>query len=75
MRNGKVKEHTTLDGLNTESVMKWLDDIGLPQYKHQFYEARIDGRVLNYLTVVRLLLCFITLFLLRARNLHVEIHL
>lgn len=32
-------------------VARWLDDIGLPQYKDKFIEARIDGRVLNYLTV------------------------
>lgn len=33
-------------------VLGWLDDIGLPQYKDQFYEARIDGRLLHNLTVV-----------------------
>lgn len=33
----------------------WLDDIGLPQYKDQFHESRVDGRMLQYLTVVRLL--------------------
>lgn len=32
----------------------WLDDIGLPQYKDQFHEARVDGRMIQYLTVVRL---------------------
>lgn len=31
----------------------WLDDIGLPQYKDQFHEARVDGRMIQYLTVVR----------------------
>ena len=30
----------------------WLDDIGLPQYKDQFTEARIDGRMLHCLTIV-----------------------
>lgn len=30
----------------------WLDDIGLPQYKDQFHEARVDGRMIQYLTVV-----------------------
>lgn len=30
----------------------WLDDIGLPQYKDQFHEGRVDGRMLQYLTVV-----------------------
>ena len=33
----------------------WLDDIGLPQYKDQFHESRVDGRMLQYLTVVRTL--------------------
>uniref|UniRef100_A0A8C6SHG6 PPFIA binding protein 2a n=1 Tax=Neogobius melanostomus TaxID=47308 RepID=A0A8C6SHG6_9GOBI len=33
-------------------VTRWLDDIGLPQYKDQFHEARVDGRMLQYLTVV-----------------------
>lgn len=32
-------------------VARWLDDIGLPQFKDQFLDARIDGRVLHYLTV------------------------
>jgi len=32
-------------------VARWLDDIGLPQYKDSFLDARIDGRVLHYLTV------------------------
>ncbi|XP_035387885.1 liprin-beta-2b isoform X2 [Electrophorus electricus] len=37
-------------------VTRWLDDIGLPQYKDQFHEARVDGRMLQYLTVDDLLL-------------------
>lgn len=36
-------------------VARWLDDIGLPQYKEAFINARVDGRVLNYLTVDDLL--------------------
>ncbi|XP_078670592.1 liprin-beta-1-like isoform X43 [Branchiostoma floridae x Branchiostoma belcheri] len=32
-------------------VTRWLDDVGLPQYKDPFNEARIDGRMLNYMTV------------------------
>lgn len=31
----------------------WLDDVGLPQYKDQFNEGRVDGRMLQYLTLVR----------------------
>lgn len=38
-------------------VLGWLDDIGLPQYKDQFHEARVDGRMIQYLTVVGLHLC------------------
>jgi hypothetical protein len=30
----------------------WLDDVGLPQYKDTFVEARIDGRMLHCMTVV-----------------------
>lgn len=32
-------------------VMRWLDDVGLPQYKDTFSEAKVDGRVLNFLTI------------------------
>ncbi len=31
-------------------VTKWLDDIGLPQYKDVFVESKIDGLMLNNLT-------------------------
>lgn len=34
------------------SLEGWLDDIGLPQYKSQFDEGRVDGRMLHYMTVV-----------------------
>ncbi|XP_069018460.1 liprin-beta-1b isoform X5 [Embiotoca jacksoni] len=36
-------------------VTRWLDDIGLPQYKTQFDEGRVDGRTLHYMTVDDLL--------------------
>ncbi|XP_055795835.1 liprin-beta-1-like isoform X5 [Salvelinus fontinalis] len=36
-------------------VTRWLDDIGLPQYKTQFDEGRMDGRMLHYMTVDDLL--------------------
>ncbi|CAG5927397.1 unnamed protein product [Menidia menidia] len=36
-------------------VTRWLDDIGLPQYKSNFDEARVDGRMLHYMTVEDLL--------------------
>ncbi|XP_073687416.1 liprin-beta-2b isoform X9 [Garra rufa] len=41
-------------------VTRWLDDIGLPQYKDQFSEGRVDGRMLQYLTVNDLLLLKVT---------------
>ena len=31
-------------------VTRWLEDLGLPQYKDSFLEARVDGRVLDKLT-------------------------
>uniref|UniRef100_A0A8C6V5I5 PPFIA binding protein 1a n=1 Tax=Neogobius melanostomus TaxID=47308 RepID=A0A8C6V5I5_9GOBI len=36
-------------------VTRWLDDIGLPQYKSNFDEARVDGRMLHYMSVDDLL--------------------
>ncbi|PIK43303.1 putative liprin-beta-1 [Apostichopus japonicus] len=41
-------------------VTRWLDDIGLPQYKDAFSEARIDGRMLHYLSVDDLLMLKVT---------------
>nr|XP_013033156.2 liprin-beta-2 isoform X10 [Anser cygnoides] len=41
-------------------VTRWLDDIGLPQYKDQFHESRVDGRMLQYLTVNDLLFLKVT---------------
>ncbi|KAF4799754.1 Liprin-beta-1 [Turdus rufiventris] len=37
-------------------VTRWLDDIGLPQYKTQFDEGKVDGRMLHYMTVLKFLL-------------------
>lgn len=37
--------------LDTTWVLRWLDDIGLPQHKEEFMTARIDGRVLHRLTI------------------------
>ncbi|XP_077791836.1 liprin-beta-1 isoform X4 [Podarcis muralis] len=36
-------------------VTRWLDDIGLPQYKTQFDEGKVDGRMLHYMTIDDLL--------------------
>ncbi|XP_036360416.1 liprin-beta-1 isoform X10 [Octopus sinensis] len=41
--------------LNHNWVTRWLDDIGIPQYKDTFFEARVDGLMLHYLTVEDLL--------------------
>ena len=32
-------------------VLRWLDDVGMPQYKESFLECRVDGRLLNLLTM------------------------
>ncbi|CAG04148.1 unnamed protein product, partial [Tetraodon nigroviridis] len=48
--------HDDLRGkLDHNWVTRWLDDIGLPQYKSHFEEARVDGRVLHHMTVEDLL--------------------
>ncbi|XP_057183371.1 liprin-beta-2 isoform X1 [Triplophysa rosa] len=46
--------------LNHIWVTRWFDDIGLPQYKDQFYESRVDGRMLQFLTVNDLLFLKVT---------------
>uniref|UniRef100_A0A1B6DJ40 SAM domain-containing protein n=1 Tax=Clastoptera arizonana TaxID=38151 RepID=A0A1B6DJ40_9HEMI len=37
--------------LDTTWVLRWLDDVGLPQHKDAFLAARVDGRLLHRLTV------------------------
>lgn len=37
--------------LDTTWVLRWLDDIGLPQHKDEFMAGRVDGRVLHRLTM------------------------
>ncbi|XP_044747853.1 uncharacterized protein LOC123309066 isoform X3 [Coccinella septempunctata] len=37
--------------LDTAWVLRWLDDVGLPQHKESFLINRVDGRVLHRLTV------------------------
>lgn len=37
--------------LDASWVMRWLDDIGLPQYKDNFLQAKVDGRMLHRLTL------------------------
>ncbi|XP_076313253.1 liprin-beta 1 isoform X2 [Tachypleus tridentatus] len=48
-KNGDIAE--AAGKLDYQWVTRWLDDIGLPQYKDTFLEARIDGRMLHHLTV------------------------
>ncbi|XP_058129735.1 liprin-beta-1 isoform X2 [Anopheles coustani] len=36
--------------LDTAWILRWLDDIGMPQYKDTFTAARMDGRMLHKLT-------------------------
>lgn len=56
--NTKQEEKSAL--LDYIWVTRWLDDIGLPQYKDQFHESRVDGRMLQYLTVNDLLFLKVT---------------
>lgn len=49
------EEETNYGKLDFNWVTRWLDDIGLPQYKTQFDEGRVDGRMLHYMTVDDLL--------------------
>ncbi|KAM4676936.1 liprin-beta-1 isoform 3-T5 [Discoglossus pictus] len=45
------EEESSYGKLDYKWVTRWLDDIGLPQYKTQFDEAKLDGRMLHYLAV------------------------
>ncbi|XP_036399881.1 liprin-beta-2-like isoform X2 [Megalops cyprinoides] len=56
--NTKVMEKSS--ELDHTWVTRWLDDIGLPQYKDQFNESRVDGRMIQYLTVNDLLFLKVT---------------
>ncbi|XP_068168426.1 liprin-beta-1b isoform X2 [Antennarius striatus] len=49
------EEENNRGKLDYNWVTRWLDDIGLPQYKTQFDEGRVDGRMLHYMTVDDLL--------------------
>lgn len=60
------REQNVLGDSSDRSVcpsLGWLDDIGLPQYKTQFDEGKVDGRMLHYMSVVsKWLLLFLTSF-------------
>ncbi|XP_031783516.1 liprin-beta-1 isoform X3 [Nasonia vitripennis] len=46
--------------MDNTAVLRWLDDIGLPQHKESFHNAKVDGRVLHRLTTEDLLLLNVT---------------
>lgn len=48
LRHPEEEDHA--GKLDYHWVIRWLDDVGLPQYKECFMEGRIDGRVLGHLT-------------------------
>ncbi|CAG0884526.1 unnamed protein product [Cyprideis torosa] len=50
-------QETSQESLDTAALCRWLDDLGMPQYKEAFNEARLDGRVLNELTVEEVTHC------------------
>ncbi|XP_041445840.1 liprin-beta-2 isoform X10 [Xenopus laevis] len=56
--NGKKEEKS--GQLDHIWVTRWLDDIGLPQYKDQFHDSRVDGKMLQFLTVNDLLFLKVT---------------
>ncbi|XP_063989136.1 liprin-beta-1 [Diachasmimorpha longicaudata] len=41
--------------MDNAAVLRWLDDVGLPQHKEAFHNAKVDGRVLHRLTTEDLL--------------------
>lgn len=51
---------SSINSIDCEWVFRWLDDIGLPQYKDAFAEALVDGRMLHYLTIDDLLYLKVT---------------
>ncbi|XP_058788608.1 liprin-beta-1 isoform X3 [Phymastichus coffea] len=46
--------------MDNATVLRWLDDIGLPQHKEAFYNAKVDGRILHRLTTDDLVMLNIT---------------
>ncbi|XP_032077228.1 liprin-beta-1 isoform X7 [Thamnophis elegans] len=49
------EEENNYGKLDYNWVTRWLDDIGLPQYKTQFDDGKVDGRMLHYMTIDDLL--------------------
>ncbi|XP_018899343.2 uncharacterized protein Liprin-beta isoform X2 [Bemisia tabaci] len=52
-RGDEIKDPLLLEAgkLETVWVLRWLDDVGLPQYKDSFLAARINGATLHRLTL------------------------
>lgn len=47
-----LREHPSpLDTVDHHWVAEWLGDIGLPRYRQTFFDARIDGRMLDNITL------------------------
>ncbi|XP_058065636.1 uncharacterized protein LOC131215264 [Anopheles bellator] len=42
---------TSAGKLDTAWIIRWLDDVGMPQYREAFTAARMDGRMLHKLTM------------------------
>ncbi|XP_077867159.1 liprin-beta-1-like [Saccoglossus kowalevskii] len=51
LRATASEEPDKMGELDYNWVTRWLDDVGLPQYKDSFNESRVDGRMLHYMTV------------------------
>lgn len=59
--NNSSDPYLSLAGkLDTAWILRWLDDIGLPQHKESFLINRVDGRVLHRLTMDDLILLHIS---------------
>lgn len=52
MNNSLPNMPPSINNIDCEWVFRWLDDVGLPQYKDAFTESLVDGRMLHTLTVV-----------------------
>lgn len=62
--NINLADINLLNCIDYQWVTKWLDDIGLPQYKVVFSESKIDGLMLNILSIDDLI----------ALNINSELH-
>lgn len=54
------EEPSSLGQLDHDWVGHWLVDIGLPQFQRAFHDARIDGCMLNQITLEDLKLMDVT---------------